>query len=97
MNKSKIMCANNMSITPGLLIKALAWSGLKWHMHVAQFVDIVLNELSPFVGERTFMGIPIQLSEDMPLSTIELMLDGEVIYKIESLSIPSGTPWNYHD
>ena len=107
----KLMNANCMPITPELLIKALAWSGLKWRMHLAQIVSLEaaalhhvvetqsaqVNEISPFVGERTLMGIPIQLSEDVPLSTIELLLNGEVIYKIENLAIPSGTPWNYHD
>jgi hypothetical protein len=43
------------------------------------------------------MGIPVQLSEDVPTGTIELLLNEEVICKMEALAIPSGTPWNYHD
>jgi hypothetical protein len=112
MKNPKIINANGVCITPELLIKALAWSGLKWRMHMAQVVSLesqslrhavetqstqILNELSPFLGERTLMGIPVQLSEDVPTGTIELLLNEEVIYKMEALAIPSGTPWNYHD
>lgn len=103
--------ANGSALTPFIVSHALAESGLHWLMNIDQqialdslfvhlaeviaYKESVTDRMEGLALYRTLVGIPVRISKDATLGSIELHRGDEVLVRIENLAIPSSAPVEY--
>lgn len=96
---------NGGFLTPAAVQAALTNSGIRWAVPKAQYYAMQTWGLRNFVSleaelkedfvipkktEMTLLGLPIEMDNDLPETTMQLRHCEKVIYEIQYLAVPAG-------